>query len=112
MNEKGVTEIDLMLDDEGRDMDDEDYNEDWVEDNRVWALCSSKLRLSKYGDEEGYASSIKLNKKGDDILITAEGEDNDKNATTIRAILTLTDKVSMNDVRDLLSDYGITMKIE
>lgn len=70
MNEKGVTEIDLMLDDEGREMDDEDYNEDWVEDNRVWALCSSK-----HGDEEGYVSSIKLNKRGDDILITAEGED-------------------------------------
>lgn len=46
------------------------------------------------------------------ITFEEEGEDNDKNATTIRAILTLTDKASMNDVRDLLSDYGITMKIE
>lgn len=69
MKLKGVTEVNLMRDQEGRDEDDDDYDEDWAYDNRVWADC-----YGKYSNEVGYVSEVKLG-KNNKILLTAEGED-------------------------------------
>lgn len=68
MKSKGVTEVNLMLDKEGRDFNDDDYDEDWAYDNRVWVDC-----YGKYSNEIGYLSEVKLG-KNDTLLFTAEGE--------------------------------------
>lgn len=69
MKSKGVTEVNLMRDQEGRDEYDDDYDENWAYDNRVWVDC-----YGKYLNEVGYVSEVKIG-KGDTILLTAEGED-------------------------------------
>lgn len=69
MKSKGVTKVDLMVDQNGRNYDDEDYDEDWSYDHRVWVDC-----YGKYSNEVGYVSEVELG--GDSsILLTAEGED-------------------------------------
>ena len=42
MKSKGVTKVDLMIDQNGRDEEDEDYDEDWVFDHRIWVDCYGK----------------------------------------------------------------------
>lgn len=68
MKMHNVTSVDFMLDREGRDFDDEDYDENWVTDNRVWVDC-----YGKFTNEVGFVSEVKLG-KNDTILLTAEGE--------------------------------------
>ena len=73
MKSKGVTKVDLMVDQNGHNRDDEDYDEDWVDDHRVWIDC-----YGKYYNEMGYVSEVELGKEVDGnsaILLTAEGED-------------------------------------
>lgn len=73
MKSKGVTKVDLMVDQDGRNYDDDDYDEDWVYDHRVWVDC-----YGKYSNEVGYVSEVELGKEVDGhsaILLTAEGED-------------------------------------
>lgn len=73
MKSKGVTKVDLMVDQNGRNYDDEDYDEDWAYDHRVWVHC-----YGMYSNEVGYVSKVELGKDVDGnsaILLTAEGED-------------------------------------
>ena len=70
MRSKGVTKVDLMIDQNGRDEEDEDYDEDWAFDHRVWVDC-----YGKYANEDGYVSEVEID-KNDKILLTAEGEYN------------------------------------
>ena len=70
MRSKGVTKVDLMVDQNGCNRDDEDYDEDWVEDHRVWVDC-----YGKFANEDGYVSEVEID-KNDKILLTAEGEYN------------------------------------
>ena len=70
MRSKGVTKVNLMVDQDGRDEEDEDYDADWVDDHRVWIDC-----YGKYYNEMGYVSEVEIDKY-DDILLTAEGEYN------------------------------------
>ena len=69
MKSKGVTKVDLMVDQNGRNRDDEDYDEDWVFDHRVWGDC-----YGKYANEGGYVNEVEIDEY-DRILLTAEGED-------------------------------------
>ena len=69
MKSKGVTKVDLMVDQNGRNHDDEDYDEDWVFEHRVWVDC-----YGKYANEGGYVSEVEIDEY-DRILLTAEGED-------------------------------------
>ena len=69
MRSKGVTKVDLMIDQNGRDEEDEDYDEDWAFDHRVWVDC-----YGKYANEGGYVSEVEIDEY-DRILLTAEGED-------------------------------------
>ena len=68
MRSKGVTKVDLMVDQNGRNRDDEDYDEDWVDDHRVWIDC-----YGKYYNEMGYVREVKID-DNDNIFLTAEGE--------------------------------------
>ena len=73
MRSKGVTKVNLMVDQNGRNEEDKDYDEDWVDDHRVWIDC-----YGKYYNEMGYVSEVELGKEVDGnsaILLTAEGED-------------------------------------
>lgn len=73
MKSKGVTKVDLMVDQDGRNYDDDDYDEDWAYDHRVWVDC-----YGKHSNEVGYVSEVELGKEVDGncaILLTAEGED-------------------------------------
>lgn len=69
MKSKGVTKVDLMVDQNGRNRDDEDYDEDWVFDHRVWIDC-----YGKYYNEMGYVSEVKID-DNNEIFLTAEGEE-------------------------------------
>ena len=69
MRSKGVTKVDLMIDQNGRDEEDEDYDEDWAFDHRVWVDC-----YGKYANEGGYVNEVEIDEY-DRILLTAEGED-------------------------------------
>ena len=69
MRSKGVTKVNLMIDQNGRDEEDEDYDEDWVFEHRVWVDC-----YGKYANEGGYVSEVEIDEY-DRILLTAEGED-------------------------------------
>ena len=68
MRSKGVTKVDLMVDQNGHNRDDEDYDEDWVDDHRVWIDC-----YGKYCNEMGYVSEVKID-DNNNIFLTAEGE--------------------------------------
>ena len=68
MRSKGVTKVDLMVDQNGHNRDDEDYDEDWVDDHRVWIDC-----YGKYYNEMGYVSEVKID-DNNEIFLTAEGE--------------------------------------
>ena len=70
MKSKGVTKVNLMIDQNGRNEEDEDYDEDWVFDHRVWVDC-----YGKYANEDGYVSEVEID-KNDKILLTAKGEYN------------------------------------
>ena len=70
MRSKGVTKVNLVVDQNGRDEEDKDYDEDWAFDHRVWVDC-----YGKYANEEGYVSEVEID-KNDKILLTAEGEYN------------------------------------
>ena len=50
------------------DEEDEEYDEDWVDDHRVWIDC-----YGKYYNEMGYVSEVKID-DNNNILLTAEGE--------------------------------------
>ena len=69
MKSKGVTKVDLMIDQNGRDEEDEDYDEDWAFDHRVWVDC-----YGKYANEGGDGGEVG-SEEYDRILLTAEGED-------------------------------------
>ena len=69
MKSKGVTKVDLMVDQNGRNRDDEDYDEDWVFEHRVWVEC-----YGKYCHEAGYVSEVEIDEY-DKILLTAEDDD-------------------------------------
>ena len=69
MKSKGVTKVDFMVDQNGRNHDDEDYDEDWVFDHRVWVDC-----YGKFANEDGYVSEVEIDEY-DRILLTAEGEE-------------------------------------
>ena len=66
---KGVTKVNLKIDQNGRDEDDEDYDENWVYDHRVWVEC-----YGKYCNEAGYVSEVEID-DNNNILLTAEDED-------------------------------------
>lgn len=68
MRSKGVTKVDLMVDQNGHNRDDEDYDEGWVDDHRVWIDC-----YGKYYNEMGYVSEVEID-DNNDIFLTAEGE--------------------------------------
>ena len=68
MRSKGVTKVNLVVDQNGRDEEDEEYDEDWVDDHRVWIDC-----YGKYYNEMGYVSEVKID-DNNNILLTAEGE--------------------------------------
>ena len=69
MRSKGVTKVNLVVDQNGRDEEDEEYDEDWVDDHRVWIDC-----YGKYYNEMGYVSEVKID-DNNNILLTAEDED-------------------------------------
>ena len=72
MKSKGVTKVNLMVDQNGRNEEDDDYDEDWVFENRVWVEC-----YGKYSHESGYVSEVEF---GNDIFsgcvirLTEEGD--------------------------------------
>lgn len=71
MKSKGVTKVNLMVDQNGRNEEDDDYDEGFVFDNRVWVEC-----YGKYGHESGYVSEVELGNdvfSGCVIRLTAEG---------------------------------------
>ena len=68
MRSKGVTKVNLVVDQNGRDEEDEDYDADWVDDHRVWIDC-----YGKYYNEMGYVSEVKID-DNNNIFLTAEGE--------------------------------------
>ena len=65
---KGVTKVNLKIDQNGLDEEDEDYDENWVYDYRVWVDC-----YGKYFNEVGYVSEVEID-DNNNILLTAEGE--------------------------------------
>lgn len=68
MKSKGVTKVNLMIDQNGRDEEDEDYDENWVYDHRVWVDC-----YGKYCNEVGYVSEVEIDNY-DKILLTAKDD--------------------------------------
>ena len=66
---KGVTKVNLKIDQNGHNEDDEDYDENWVYDHRVWVEC-----YGKYCYEAGYVSEVEID-DNNNILLTAEDED-------------------------------------
>ena len=68
MRSKGVTKVNLKIDQNGLDEEDEDYDENWVYDYRVWVDC-----YGKYFNEVGYVSEVEID-DNNNILLTAEGE--------------------------------------
>lgn len=60
---------DFMIDENGNDEDDEEYDDDFEYENRVWTEC-----YGKYDNETGYISMVQIDNNGN-IDITAEGED-------------------------------------
>ena len=60
---------DFMIDENGNNVDDDDFDNDFEYENRVWTEC-----YGKYGNETGYISMVEIDKNGN-IDITAEGED-------------------------------------
>ena len=66
---KGVTKVNLKIDQNGHNEDDEDYDENWVYDHRVWVEC-----YGKYCHEAGYVSEVEID-DNNNILLTAEDED-------------------------------------
>lgn len=69
MKSHHIKSLNFELDDKGRDRDDDEYNMDYVFDNRVWVDC-----YGKYSNEVGYLSEVSLG-NNDEIILTAEGED-------------------------------------
>lgn len=65
--DNNITSLDLTTDLNGKSLLDEDFDDIWVEDNRVWVEC-----YGKYGNETGYLSSIEYD--GKYLSFTAEGE--------------------------------------
>ena len=59
---------DFMIDENGNNVDDDDFDNDFEYENRVWTEC-----YGKYGNETGYISMVEIDKNGN-IDITAEGE--------------------------------------
>ena len=68
MRSKGVTKVNLVVDQNGRNEEDKEYDEDWVDDHRVWIDC-----YGKYYNEMGYVREVKID-DNDNIFLTAEGE--------------------------------------
>ena len=60
---------DFMIDENGNNVDDDDFDNDFEYENRVWTEC-----YGKYGNETAYISMVEVDKYGN-IDITAEGED-------------------------------------
>lgn len=60
---------DFMLDENGNDADNDDFDNDFEYENRVWIEC-----YGKYDNETGYVSMVEIDKNGN-LDITAEGED-------------------------------------
>ena len=69
MRKHNVKSADFLLDEDGRNYDDDEYDDDFVYDNRVWTEC-----YGKYNNETGYISLVEID-DADNIKITAEGED-------------------------------------
>ena len=53
MTSKGISKANLKIDQNGHDEADEDYDENWVYDHRVWVDC-----YGKYFNEIGYVSEV------------------------------------------------------
>ena len=68
MRSKGVTKVNLVVDQNGRDEEDEEYDEDWVDDHRVWIDC-----YGKYYNEMGSASEVEID-DNNNILHTEKKE--------------------------------------
>lgn len=60
---------DFMVDENGNDADNDEFDNDFEYENRVWVEC-----YGKYDNETGYVSMVEIDVKGN-IVITAEGED-------------------------------------
>lgn len=62
-------QADFTTDENGNDCNDEDFDDDFEYNNRVWIEC-----YGKYDNETGYVTMVELD-KNNDIVITAEGDD-------------------------------------
>ena len=60
---------DFTTDENVNDCNDEDFDDDFEYNNRVWIEC-----YGKYNNETGYVTMVELD-KNNDIIITAEGDD-------------------------------------
>ena len=69
MASKGISKANINIDQNGHNEDDEDYDENWVYDHRVWVEC-----YGKYCHEAGYVSEVQID-DNNNILLTAEDED-------------------------------------
>ena len=85
MTSKGISKANLNIDQNGHNEDDEDYDENWVDDYRVWVDC-----YGKYFNEVGYVSEIEID-DNNNILLTAEGEYGTYPKITYQSVCTLLD---------------------
>ena len=69
MTSKGISKANLKIDQNGHNVDDEDYDENWVYDHRVCVEC-----YGKYSNETGYVSEVEIDNY-DKILLTAQDDD-------------------------------------
>lgn len=68
MRKNNITVADLTLDKEGRGYGDEDYDEDFVMDNKAWATCEEK-----YGASFGWITKVEI-VSDNEIQLSAENE--------------------------------------
>lgn len=91
MQENGVTEINMLTDKEGRNVDDDDCDEDFIYDYRVWAFGQAN-----YCYHEGYITLVKI--KDGNIILEAEDEesyDDEQISHTTRLYISILENLEM-----------------
>ena len=70
---QNITSLNLLTDKEGRNYDDDNYNDSWVNDHRVWVYCRDFLG----GGLNAIIKTISIQPDFEDgLYIMAEGDEN------------------------------------